>query len=62
MIKALDMIDGQKTCKLPCNPTAENMAHFLLTEICPAVLKMTEVTVTKVEVWETENCYAIAEL
>lgn len=61
MIKALGMIDGQKTYKLPYNPTAENMACFLLTEICPAVLKTTGVTVTKVEVWETENCYGVAE-
>ena len=61
MIKALGMIEGQKTYKLPYNPTAENMAYFLLTEICPAVLKTTGVTVTKVEVWETENCYGVAE-
>jgi 6-pyruvoyltetrahydropterin/6-carboxytetrahydropterin synthase len=38
------------------NPTAENMAEFLLHQICPEVLADTPVVVTKVELWETENC------
>ena len=44
------------------NPTAENMAHFLLKEICPLVLEGTGVKVVKVVVWETPNCYAEASL
>ena len=40
------------------NPTAENMAAFLLTNVCPELLKGTGVTVTKVIVWETPNCKA----
>lgn len=39
------------------NPTAENMAHYLLWEICPKVLKGKNVIVHKVVFWETENCY-----
>lgn len=42
------------------NPTAENMAEFLLTTICPLLLDKTGVTVTKVRVYETPNCYAEA--
>jgi 6-pyruvoyltetrahydropterin/6-carboxytetrahydropterin synthase len=44
------------------NPTAENMADFLLRNICPRVLEGTGVTVVKVTLWETENCFAVASL
>ena len=39
------------------NPTAENMADYLLNVVCPLVLKATGVVVTKVVLWETENCF-----
>lgn len=45
----------------PWNPTAENMANYLLNEVCPAVLSDTGVTVTQVTVYETPNCWATAE-
>ena len=38
------------------NPTAENMAHFLLWEVCPKVLKGKNIIVHKIVFWETENC------
>jgi 6-pyruvoyltetrahydropterin/6-carboxytetrahydropterin synthase len=44
------------------NPTAENMARFLLEDVCPRVLKGTGVTVERVVLWETENCFAEVEL
>jgi 6-pyruvoyltetrahydropterin/6-carboxytetrahydropterin synthase len=46
---------------LPTNPTAENMARYLLDEICPELLRSTDVDVMRVKLWETENCYAVAE-
>lgn len=46
----------------PFNPTAENMADYLLTYVCPKVLEGTGVKVTKVVLWETENCFAEAEI
>lgn len=46
----------------PFNPTAENIAHYLLTKVCPEQLQGTNVTVVKVILYETVNCYAIAEL
>ena len=52
---------GQKQFILPTNPTAENMAWYLLEVVCPKVLADTGVTVTKVVLWETENCYATVE-
>ena len=42
------------------NPTAENMAVYLLKTVCPMVLEGTDVTVIKVTVHETPNCKAEA--
>lgn len=41
-------------------PTAENLAAILLENVCPMLLRDSSVRVTKVTVWETENCYAEA--
>jgi 6-pyruvoyltetrahydropterin/6-carboxytetrahydropterin synthase len=46
----------------PFNPTAENMADYILRTVCPQVLADTAVAVTKVVVWETPNCCAEASL
>lgn len=54
MIKALESID-QLMFKLPENPTAENMAWFLLKrsrELLPP-----DIELNKVVLWETENCF-----
>lgn len=42
------------------NPTAENMADYLLRVLCPKLLADTEVKIKKVTVWETPNCKAEA--
>lgn len=47
---------------VPFNPTAENMAVHLLHVVCPKVLSGRDVVVTRVRVWETQNCYAEAKL
>ena len=39
------------------NPTAENMANYLLHEVSPKVLQGTGVEVHKIVFWETENCF-----
>lgn len=59
-LAAVTAIPGQKLFQMPWNPTAENMARYLLTVVCPQVLADTGVEVTDVRVWETENCYADA--
>lgn len=46
----------------PFNPTAENMARHLLEQVSPRLFADTSVTVTKVRVWETPNCFAEASL
>jgi 6-pyruvoyltetrahydropterin/6-carboxytetrahydropterin synthase len=47
---------------LPSNPTAENMADYLLRVVGPEVLADTGIGLTAVRLWETENCYADATL
>ncbi len=42
------------------NPTAENMAAYLLKEVCPQLMSDTGVEIVGVRVWETPNCYAEA--
>ncbi len=42
----------------PYNPTVENLAKYLLHEVCPKVLKDDGVVVTKVRIEETVNCSA----
>lgn len=39
------------------NPTAENMADFLLRIISPQLLHDSTVEVHKIRLWETPNCY-----
>ncbi|MOA37440.1 6-pyruvoyl tetrahydropterin synthase [compost metagenome] len=61
-IAAVRAIGEQKVYLLPTNPTAENMALHLLHDVAPRLLEGTGVTVTKVVLWETENCYTEASL
>jgi len=39
------------------NPTAENMAAYLLDEVCPVLLKGKGIYVHKIVFYETENCF-----
>jgi 6-pyruvoyltetrahydropterin/6-carboxytetrahydropterin synthase len=58
MVQALQNITGQKIYKLKEAPSTQNMASFLLTDVCPEILLDLGVTVTKIRLWETENEYA----
>lgn len=42
------------------HPTAENLAKYLLEQVCPQVLKGTGAIVTKIVLWETEDSFAEA--
>lgn len=44
------------------NPTAENMAEYMLKTVCPLVLLDTGIKVTKIRLYETSNCYVEVEL
>jgi len=44
------------------NPTAENMAIYLLRTVCPKLFNGTGVQIVKIRLWETPNCYVEEEL
>lgn len=46
---------------VPFNPTAENLAHYLLEVVAPNALDGFSVRVTRVRVEETRKCSAVAE-
>jgi 6-pyruvoyltetrahydropterin/6-carboxytetrahydropterin synthase len=55
-------ITSQNIFYLPKNPTAENMAEYLLNEICPKLFANKNVSCVKIKLYETPNCYAEAYL
>lgn len=61
-IRALEMVEPMRLFKMPYNPTAENMARYLLEITCPLVLKGTGARATRVRIWETEESYAEASI
>lgn len=60
-IEALEKLNS-KVYILPYNPTAENMAIYLLTVICPSIYKNSNVEVYKIEVYENDFSSAIIKL
>ena len=58
----LDGMPETKVFVMDKNPTAENMASYLLLDVAPFLLQDTGVRIIKVTLWETENCYAVSEL
>jgi 6-pyruvoyltetrahydropterin/6-carboxytetrahydropterin synthase len=60
--QALSGLSLTKIFLLPVNPTAENIAAYLLETVCPSALAGTGVLVVSVTVHETENCQAEARL
>jgi len=61
-IAAARLVEPSKYYVMPFNPTAENMARYLLEKICPQLLEGTGVTATKVVIWETPEACAEASL
>lgn len=63
LIAALEGIEANKPPYIcPFNPTAENMAEYLLKEVAPHLLADSNVQITKVAILETDNCYAEVKL
>ena len=54
--EAISNITGQKIFYLPSNPTAENMAAYLLEEICPKLFNHMKVRCISIRLHETPNC------
>ena len=61
-IAALKMVQPFRLFVLPYNPTAENMAKYLLEEVCPKILLGTGAEASRVHIWETEESYAEASI
>jgi 6-pyruvoyltetrahydropterin/6-carboxytetrahydropterin synthase len=61
-LAAVKMVRPCKYYTLPYNPTAENMALYLLETVCPQLLAGTNVHATKVILWETDEAFAEAAL
>lgn len=60
-LAAIRMVEPTKYFVLPCNPTAENMARYLVDVVAPDLLAQTSVRVRRISVWETDESFAIAE-
>ena len=61
-LNAIRMVEPCKYYELPYNPTAENMARYLLDVVCPELLGDSNVQATRVVIWETEEAFAEARL
>ncbi len=61
-IAAIKSVVPTKYFILPYNPTAENMARYLLQQVCPALLEGLAVRAHKVVVWETDEACCEATL
>lgn len=55
---ALELVQPKRMFLLPYNPTAENMARYLLEEMCPKVLAGSGARAVRVRLWETDESYA----
>ena len=61
-LAAVRMVEPTKYFVMPWNPTAENMARYLLEVVAPNVLGDLGVIARRVAVWETDESCAIATL
>jgi len=59
-LAAVRQIEPTKFFRLPWNPTAENMARYLLEVVAPRVLGELGVVARRVTLWETDESCAIA--
>ncbi len=48
---------GQKIYYIEENPTAENIAQYILNEICPKIFATKNVKCVAIKLYETPNCY-----
>ena len=61
-LAAIRMVEPTKYFVMPYNPTAENMARYLLEVVAPGVLSDLGVVARRVAVWETDESCAVATL
>lgn len=61
-ITALKMVKPCRLFVMPYNPTAENMAKYLLEEVCPMLLEGMGGVANRVRIWETDESFAEAAI
>jgi len=61
-LAAIRTVEPTKYFVMPYNPTAENMARYLLEVVAPDVLSDLGVVARRVVVWETDESCAVATL
>jgi hypothetical protein len=61
-LAAVRACDPHRIYELPYNPTAENLARYLLHEVCPTLLEGTGATAQRIVIWESEESYAEVSL
>ncbi len=61
-IAAIRSVEPTKYFLLPDNPTAENMARYLLETVCPQLLSSYGVEAICVALWETEETCAVVTI
>jgi 6-pyruvoyltetrahydropterin/6-carboxytetrahydropterin synthase len=54
-------IKDQKVYYLDCNPTAENMAYYLYSKICPKLFTDYNIICQQIRIYETPNCFAVCD-
>ncbi len=60
--QALEMVQPTRLFIMPYNPTAENMARYLLEQMCPVALAGSGARAVRVRIWETDESFAEASL
>lgn len=60
-LQAIRQTRPHRIFELPYNPTAENMARYLLEVVCPDLLQQTGAQAEKVVIWESdESCAEVS--
>lgn len=52
---------GQRIYYITENPTAENIAQYIFTEICPKLFADKNVKCVAIKLYETPNCYTVVD-
>jgi 6-pyruvoyltetrahydropterin/6-carboxytetrahydropterin synthase len=55
---AITGVTGQKIFYMPSNPTAENMAEYVLHTVCADLFGDMPIRCVRIRLYETPNCYA----
>jgi 6-pyruvoyltetrahydropterin/6-carboxytetrahydropterin synthase len=58
--KSITAVTGQKIFYLAANPTAENMASYIMETVCPKLFKAMPIRCVRIRLYETPNCFAEA--